>query len=672
MAKTKVHGEFLKDSVVRFTAKAGENITKGQAVYISGVFGEIAVVSLADANDATKIPAFGLAEATVTTNSEVDVISFGTLTGLDTSGYSLGDILFVGTTAGALTNDPAGGETIKLQNIGKVQRVHVSNGSIKVGGAGRTNAVPNLDDGNIFIGDSNNKAISDSFTNVLNSEAGINSSADATAITIDSSENVGIGATTINEKLEVKGAVGFQASNSTNRWSAYTYTDNTFRLNYNGAGADEVVIDSSGNVGIGTTSPAYKLDVNGSAKTTGDFNVYGGNSGSNANRIALCMETGGAGRILVNGSGVGTNGSFKVDLSDSSGTIAHTLTYDSNGNLLVGKTNNALANNGVVVRGGGEILATNTSDLSANFNRLSTDGAIVGFYKDGTTVGSIGVNSGDIYIASTGTYSAGLMFEGSSGAQDIRPCSSTGALLDGAVDLGDSSARFKDLYLSNELNITANNTALAASVENANAAGYGLRVTTYATGSEYGLAVDSYGGGYSRDFTVGVDGNVNVLTGNLVIGTAGKGIDFSATSGTGTSELLDDYEEGTWTPQLRNNATALTQSWGYLSGTYTKVGRVVHVHFGGRLNSVSGTGTGELRIYGLPFASATTGGFQEPAEQLFLGNQPTAEDSYTVYAFVHSGQAHLGTRELTGGDDVFESNKIDGNTFFKFQMTYYV
>ena len=193
MAKTKVHGEFLKDSVVRFTAKAGENITKGQAVYISGVSGEVPVVSLADADDTAKMPAFGLAEATVSTNAEVEITSFGTLKGLDTSSYSLGDILYVHTTAGALTNNPSGLEATKLQNIGIVQRVHASSGSIKVGGAGRTNAVPNLDDGDIFIGDSNNKAVSDSFTNVLNSEAGISSSADATAITIDSSERVGIG-----------------------------------------------------------------------------------------------------------------------------------------------------------------------------------------------------------------------------------------------------------------------------------------------------------------------------------------------------------------------------------------------------------------------------------------------------------------------------------------------
>ena len=41
------------------------------------------------------------------------------------------------------------------------------------------------------------------------------------------------------------------------------------------------------------------------------------------------------------------------------------------------------------------------------------------------------------------------MFEGASGAQDIRPCSKTGALLDGDVDLGDSAARFNDIYATN-------------------------------------------------------------------------------------------------------------------------------------------------------------------------------------------------------------------------------
>ena len=69
--------------------------------------------------------------------------------------------------------------------------------------------------------------------------------------------------------------------------------------------------------------------------------------------------------------------------------------------------------------------------------------------------------------------------------------------------------------------------------------------------------------------------NFKVTTGNLVIGTAGKGIDFSATPGTGTSELFSDYEEGTWTP---NQGSGLTVVGAFSSsGTYTKVGRTVFV-----------------------------------------------------------------------------------------------
>jgi hypothetical protein len=68
---------------------------------------------------------------------------------------------------------------------------------------------------------------------------------------------------------------------------------------------------------------------------------------------------------------------------------------------------------------------------------------------------------------------------------------------------------------------------------------------------------------------------LTLSTGNLVIGTAGKGIDFSATSGTGTSELLADYEEGTWTP---TQGPGLIVVGSFTSnGTYTKIGRFVFV-----------------------------------------------------------------------------------------------
>jgi hypothetical protein len=66
--------------------------------------------------------------------------------------------------------------------------------------------------------------------------------------------------------------------------------------------------------------------------------------------------------------------------------------------------------------------------------------------------------------------------------------------------------------------------------------------------------------------------NATLATGNLVIGTYGKGIDFSATPGTGTSELLADYEEGTWTPTFANFGTTSV-----ISAVYTKIGRSVTI-----------------------------------------------------------------------------------------------
>jgi hypothetical protein len=95
--------------------------------------------------------------------------------------------------------------------------------------------------------------------------------------------------------------------------------------------------------------------------------------------------------------------------------------------------------------------------------------------------------------------------------------------------------------------------------------------------------------------------NVTVSAGNLVIGTSGKGIDFSATPGTGTSELLADYEEGTWTP-VDGSGAGLTFS--AASGNYTKVGRVVTVVFNVVYPSTANANA--ARIGGLPFTAANT------------------------------------------------------------------
>lgn len=73
-------------------------------------------------------------------------------------------------------------------------------------------------------------------------------------------------------------------------------------------------------------------------------------------------------------------------------------------------------------------------------------------------------------------------------------------------------------------------------------------------------------------------GDQTIINGNLVIGTAGKGIDFSADPHAAgmTSELLDDYEEGTWTPTVIDGAITGTNIT--YNGTYTKIGRLVYIN----------------------------------------------------------------------------------------------
>lgn len=108
--------------------------------------------------------------------------------------------------------------------------------------------------------------------------------------------------------------------------------------------------------------------------------------------------------------------------------------------------------------------------------------------------------------------------------------------------------------------------------------------------------------------TVGIPsvrfGNQTINSGNLVIGTAGNGIDFSAAASAPgmTSELLDDYEEGTWTPGV----TALGISgvtYSEQTGRYVKVGDMVLAGFLVTLNALTSGGTNSLRVTGLPFTS---------------------------------------------------------------------
>jgi hypothetical protein len=106
-------------------------------------------------------------------------------------------------------------------------------------------------------------------------------------------------------------------------------------------------------------------------------------------------------------------------------------------------------------------------------------------------------------------------------------------------------------------------------------------------------------------------GEVQIANGNLKFSTAGTGIDFSATgnsSGTTTSELLDDYEEGTWSPIFSTNTGgASSQTYQVQRGRYTKIGRIVNCTFDVQLSN-KGTFSGNyVTIGGLPYTNMEGG-----------------------------------------------------------------
>ena len=106
-------------------------------------------------------------------------------------------------------------------------------------------------------------------------------------------------------------------------------------------------------------------------------------------------------------------------------------------------------------------------------------------------------------------------------------------------------------------------------------------------------------------------------SGRLLVGTSSAnanggilqlsgGITFPATAVAATDvNTLDDYEEGTWTPVVQGTGTAGTASYSTQTGSYIKVGRLVHISL--FLTWTSGTGTGSLKVAGLPFVPGALG-----------------------------------------------------------------
>ena len=172
------------------------------------------------------------------------------------------------------------------------------------------------------------------------------------------------------------------------------------------------------------------------------------------------------------------------------------------------------------------------------------------------------------------------------------------------------------------------------------------------------------------------DGNHLTLgDGDLVIGTAGHGIDFSATSdgaGTDSSELLDDYEEGTFTPVLGAHTSNGTHSYTTQVGNYTKVGNVVHIWLKLVINTLNTSGaiSGNLEISGLPYTSANTTGQAYMGTFLPVGLDMDSGTGPGVMRGINQARLSLVAAVDDASYDTFTSADVASGDGFWIQFSY--
>ena len=208
--------------------------------------------------------------------------------------------------------------------------------------------------------------------------------------------------------------------------------------------------------GTGDTTVNGRAVVTGASTTTYDATAVGGqdtagtlkiqNTDNNADVFAAIDFNTNNNRVvnrIVSGHGNTTSNGFLAFVTENSGTPAEAMRIDSSGNVLVGKTSDAYGTAGIRIDGRGFTQNTRDGNTTAYYNRLTSDGVIVEFGKDSSSVGYVGTNESYAYIAGT---ARGLRFGHSGSGGQIIPVTASGQGSDNNVDLGAASLRFDDVY----------------------------------------------------------------------------------------------------------------------------------------------------------------------------------------------------------------------------------
>lgn len=526
-----------------------------------------------------------------------------------------------------------------------------------------------------------------------------------TRFAIDSAGNIGIGTGNPVSILHVESATPGVTLNTTanNGTTSITFNEtgsNAARLsvsgdyldsiieleNYSAAWASTGLVVRGNNVGIGITTPQNVLDLGSATNNRGIS--WGGTGANYANiwteystasiHIGQGVRPTGTSTGWVSSTGISSVGRSVIKLNFNTGDIGfHTTTP-----VTVADGSVVTVDQRMVIAGTGNV-GIGTANPTQKLH-------VVGL----TTLG--GILNNVVTISNDGTYTsgsgAGTRLDLLYGGLPIARISNTGSgVRDGwfslfnegtsTVNIAANASRGGNTYFNNGGNVgigttdpvsklhiigsTWSNTAGGdIVVSNSSAVGAAVTLrptnsTSFSTGwSLYtGASASAIGDGSvgfwnhtTQKDPVRIDqsDNLHIRYANLVFGTTGRGIDFSANPNPSgmTSELLNDYEEGTWTPVWQSTGTLPTLTYSTQSGYYVKIGRVVH--FWGRIYMAAwggGGGSGNIRVGGLPFTSNSDSNHGGPLCQVTFsysgGNAVWPSGASQVFARVLNGSTSI-------------------------------
>ena len=422
--------------------------------------------------------------------------------------------------------------------------------------------------------------------------------------------------------------------------------------------APAMTIDSTGYVGIGTVSPSQKLVLKtGSLKTDDGYGIKFGTNDTNA--AYIYGAEGGSGYIKF-----ATNSTDRIWI-DSSGRLLVVSSTAVTGTTTAKLQINGTDNSGSTISIGRFSDNSNAPALQFIKSRNGTVGGNT-VVQDGDNLGSIS------FVGSDGSDTASIAakifgeVDGTPGSNDMPGRLTFFTTADGAaaptermridssgnVGIGAPSPS-KPLHIRVGAEVDDNTILLdvgtVASVGDEQRIGWTVQDTyplAYIGSSFESDTTDGYlafgtrsSNSVAEKMRIASSGDVTVSTGDLIFGTAGKGIVLGATSNT-DANTLDDYEEGTWTGVYScASGGDVIMNGSYTTGTYTKIGNMVTV-CGVFISSDLDGGTGNVTLTGLPF---TVGG------------------SARNYSSVSVGAGHGLT--VTAGNNISGESKV-GDTYF--------